>query len=89
MRVRYSDNVLESNEWTVARLTVGSNKVESVVVEHQGVYDASRLLGLTLEVLEDMLNEDPTGSHPEQYFEVWLGNDWRSIGVEVEDLRNL
>jgi hypothetical protein len=77
-RFRWSDNVLSDLDWTVAIGHIQEGVVVRVDVEQRGVYAPEDLLGKSTEEVEEMLQWDPTGQHPETYFQVWDGKQWTS-----------
>jgi len=75
--VRLSDNVLDDKCFTKAILHVEKSVVEHVQVTHQGCYGVEDLKGKTLDYVVECANYDPSGSHPETYFEIWDGEERR------------
>lgn len=89
LKFRWSDNVLPDTDFTIADVTFkrkvsavgyipGTGTVVKVEMLQQGAYSASELLGKDLKEVRKMLAYDPTGSHPEMYFQVWGGRDYLS-----------
>lgn len=84
---RISDNVLEPEDWTVARLAVADGAVVFVHKEQRGVYayDAFPAVGADLDAVSAWSKYDGTGRHPENYCEVWIGGLWR-VFVSTDQL---
>jgi len=96
VKVRISDNVLDDEDWTVyelefavvkGRSSTGAPITRTMVVNqrlvNQGVY-GDDIVGRDLERLALWLSYDSTGSHPEQYHEIWDPgtNSWESVDLE-------
>lgn len=85
---RISDNVLEPEDWTVARLAVVDGAVAFVHREQRGVcaYDAFPVVGANLDAISAWSKYDGTGRHPENYYEIWIDGLWR-VFVSTDQLR--
>jgi len=85
---RVSDDVLEPEDWTVARLTVVDGVVRAVREESRGVYayDAFPVVGASLDAISAWSRYDGTGHHPENFYEVRIGGLWRTC-VSTDQLR--
>jgi hypothetical protein len=97
IRIRYSDNVLDEEDWTVVELTLkpaqkrGKHTDVKVVkwwVLHHGAYSPVNMIGWDIQQLLDIQNEDPTGYHPETYTDIWNGEKWTGF-LNEEELRTL
>ena len=84
LRFRYSDNVLDNSSWTVVDAEFSGDVVKRVSVVNQGVYRAE-LVGKSVRELAEMTRDDPTGRHPEQYFEVWHPGFGQYLGFQHEN----
>ena len=85
MYVRCSDNVLHSDMWTAACLTFVDGYITRIKVTHQGVYSLDDMVGWGLSDLTEWQNFDPTGEHPENYYEVSADNViWHFLLSETE-----
>jgi len=68
--VRLSDNVLELEDWPVAKLTIQGNSVKKMEVVCKGAYDLPNMVGWTLADVAEWSRYDSTGYHPEEYHDV-------------------
>lgn len=85
---RVSDDVLEPEDWAVARLTVVDGVVQAVHEESRGVYayDACPGVGANLDAISAWSRYDGTGHHPENFYEVRIDGLWRTF-VSTDQLR--
>ena len=67
--LRYSDNVLEDDLWTVGRLIMRNGVCVVQEIIQDGVYRMA-MLGMTEKDIREEIETDPTGSFPEQYVEI-------------------
>lgn len=68
--VRISDNVLDSGDWSMDTITIKEGVVVNQVNIHDNCYRLPDMKGWTLADLYSWLQEDYTGSHPENYHEI-------------------
>lgn len=87
MFIRISDNVLDSQLWTVGRVEFSERTGRIVTQEmvHEGAYCLPNCIGWAVAELLNWQDCDPTGQHPETYNEVSVdGRKWRSFLSEPE-----
>lgn len=72
---RISDNVLDDDDWGVYKLTLEEGVVEEQSTINKGAYASEYFLGMSVEQLSEWSNYDPTGQHPENYYELEIPND--------------
>ena len=74
--IAVSDNVLTVEDWPLDEVTFND---EGVVSEQrncfEGVYTLPDMRGWTLSDVETWADHDPTGSHPEIYYEVYKASE--------------
>ncbi len=77
--VRISDNVLDEEDWTVDRFAVIDGRLQHLGTRRKGIYKTTKstLEGKTLEELAQWSQWNPTGRHPETYYEVRIANPMR------------
>jgi len=66
---RIADNVLDTEDWSIWKLTLENGKVIKQEFYHEACY-REKFVGMTREQLEKWSSEDNTGTHPEQYNEL-------------------
>lgn len=88
--VRLSDNVLEKEDWPIARLMVEAGVITARERVHIGAYSWAGQpdVGWSLERLLEWSRRDYTGQHPELCHEVSiaLGGPWSDY-CTLEDLQ--
>jgi len=68
---RISDNVLEEGDWTTVLLAVEGGVVVGIDLCIKGAYAETGVhVGMTIEELAKWSQYDPTGQHPENYYEL-------------------
>jgi len=71
MKVTITDNVLDRNDWPIARLLFNARGgVTDQFLVKGGVYQLPNMVGWNLKDIHEWLMYDPTGNHPEMYNEV-------------------
>lgn len=72
--LRRSDNVLDDDQWTVEELTMHRGVCVGAKLIQDGAYAhgcfAGSWVGKEQSFIQDIVDFDPTGSHPEQYTEL-------------------
>ncbi len=72
---KVSDNVLEDTDWGVYELLLKDGVVVEQSVINKGVYVAEEFVGMGTPQLSLWSHYDPTGHHPEMYYELEIPND--------------
>jgi len=91
-KLRLSNSVLEDEDFTILSLTLDQDRIAGVSILHSGCYGIPGLLrsGASIEALRHWLSYDGTGTHPEEFNEIYdpSKKDWVQV-FEMEDLRKV
>lgn len=91
--IRISDNVLSEEDWPVAMISFDkSGIVDAICVTHKGVYSLPDCIGWSFEKLAEWQSYDPTGEHPENYYEVRAYSneiEWFSSCLDKDQVKQL
>lgn len=85
---RISDNVLDAEDWPIAKLVIADGEVTAQAQYKPGVYGFESFVGWTVEQLAAWSRFDGTGTHPEQYNELAeaeLGDDGEVVPGTFHD----
>ena len=74
IHARISDNVLEPEDWNVWELWLKNDKVIGQVELRKGIYGPKDFVGMDRAALAEWSCFDCTGSHPEQFHEISVGD---------------
>jgi hypothetical protein len=75
VQVRISDNVLEEDDWSINELVIQDGVVVSQKNIYNSVHALPDMLGWTTNEVEEWTHYDPTGAHPENYYELEVSDD--------------
>lgn len=69
-KFKISDNVLDDKDHSIVEITMKDDVCVQLTVIQDGVYVTDHYLGERREYLQDLVDYDPTGQHPEQYYDM-------------------